>query len=291
MKLLYLIPHCSTGGMPQYLLKQIEEFKDSFDITVIEVNFYGNLYVVQRNKIKKLVSFQSLHGNQDTIKDVLDDISPDIIHCQELPESFLKPQSLDILYDKNRKWSVVVTTHSSLTKGSDFTHIPDRIVAVNNWQKELFLKDMHYCDVDVWEYPIEDKSPDKEGSRSILGIPEGYHVLNVGLFTPGKNQGELFEIARHNPDITYHFVGNQAPNFQSYWGPLMENKPDNCVVWGERDDVDLFYQACDEMYFMSKFELNPLCIKEALSYGMHVKMYKLPSYGTDYDNNPLVNYL
>ena len=116
-------------------------------------------------------------------------------------------------------------------------------------------------------------------------------ILNVGLFTPGKNQGELFEIARKNPDNDYHFIGNQAPNFRDYWEPLMKNKPDNCIIWGERTDVDMFYQAADEFYFTSKFELNPLVIKEALSWRLPVKMYKLPTYLDDYDNNPLVTYL
>ena len=42
----------------------------------------------------------------------------------------------------------------------------------------------------------------------------------------------------------FHFIGNQAPNFKNYWEPLMYNKPNNCIVWGERDDVYKFYQAC-----------------------------------------------
>lgn len=71
----------------------------------------------------------------------------------------------------------------------------------------------------------------------------------------------------------------------------MQNKPANCVVWGEKDDVDIFYQACDEFYFPSTFELNPICIKEALSYGLPCKIRKFPTYGNDYDNNPLVTYI
>ncbi len=51
MKLFYICPHFSTGGMPAYVLKQIECFKDNYDITVVEVNNYGDAYVVHRNKL------------------------------------------------------------------------------------------------------------------------------------------------------------------------------------------------------------------------------------------------
>jgi glycosyltransferase involved in cell wall biosynthesis len=115
----------------------------------------------------------------------------------------------------------------------------------------------------------------------------------VGLFTEGKNQGELIEYARSLEEfpIDFHFVGNQAGNFKYYWEPLMSDLPKNCKVWGERSDVDLFYQASDLFVFPSNFELNPLCVKEALSWKNKVLMKKLETYESTYDNNYLVSYL
>jgi predicted O-methyltransferase YrrM len=113
------------------------------------------------------------------------------------------------------------------------------------------------------------------------------------LFAPGKNQSEVFAIARQleKYKIKFHFVGNQAMNFEDYWKPLMSHKPENCVIWGERDDVDTFYAACDMFYFSSKLELNPLSIKEALSYKLPSIFRKLHTYLDTYDNNPLVTYI
>lgn len=296
MKILYICPHLSTGGQPQYTLKMIKCF-NKHDICVVEVNNYSNDYVVQRNKIKKLVPLIQLHGNKSEILNTIDHEAPDIIHFQELPESIFETNILAKIYRNDRPYNIVVTIHSSITQPSDFKFIPDRIVAVNDWQKERFKS---LTEVEVWEYPIEDKIPTaemKERSRGELEhfsfhkSEKGKHILNVGLFTPGKNQAELIEIARKDPNNHYHFVGNMAPNFKSYWEPLLKNKPDNCYFWGERDDVWRFYEACDEFYFTSKFELNPLVIKEALSYGLPVKMRKLETYGTFYDNNPLVTYI
>jgi glycosyltransferase involved in cell wall biosynthesis len=91
----------------------------------------------------------------------------------------------------------------------------------------------------VVEYPIEKK----EATKFMFG--EGMHVLNVGLWTPGKNQGETVELAKQMPDVNFHFVGNQAGNFQHYWEPLMKDLPSNIHVWGERNDVDEFMGDAD----------------------------------------------
>jgi hypothetical protein len=71
----------------------------------------------------------------------------------------------------------------------------------------------------------------------------------------------------------------------------MANKPENCYIWGERDDVDVFYQACDFFLFPSKFELNPLVVKEALSWDLPVMMYRLDTYMGKYDTFDNVYYM
>ena len=115
--------------------------------------------------------------------------------------------------------------------------------------------------------------------------------MNVGLFTPGKNQKELIDIANKMRDkkIKFHFVGNHAQNFREYWNPIMQNFPDNCIWHGERDDVDIFYKAADIFYFTSNLELNPLVVREALSYGLPIFMKKLEPYNDEYDG--IVNYI
>ncbi len=63
----------------------------------------------------------------------------------------------------------------------------------------------------------------------------------------------------------------------------MESKPSNCVVHGERSDVDKFYKAADLFYFTSNFELSPLAVKEALGYGLPTFIKKLHTYKDMYD--------
>jgi hypothetical protein len=296
-KLVYIAPHLSTGGQPQYALKQIQEFSKDFDIYVIEYNYNSAHFIVQRDQIVQTLGskFYSLGDDKTKLIDIINKIQPDIVHLHEVPEFFMSDEVAVELFNKdNRDYFIVTTTHSSLTTPSALRFYPDKFVLVSKWSQQKFQSQLPEIPTDIWEYPIDRYFKDQKLAQKLLDLdPEYKHVLNVGLFTPGKNQGEIFEIARQIEDkkIKFHFVGNQAGNFEEYWKPLMENVPSNCIVWGERNDVHNFYQACDVFYFSSKFELNPLSIKEALSYGMPCMFRKLETYLDTYDNNPLVTYI
>lgn len=292
MKILYIAPHLSTGGMPQYLYQQAMHFGAEHDIEVIDVtNSGGDLFVVQKNKISKFFTVHHFEY-QDEILRYVEHYQPDIIHYQEIPQDFLHTRILDKLFADDRTHFNVVTTHSSYTDPDKIYYHPDRYVFVSEWSKQRFA---HLgIDSDVWEYPIINHVVDKSRARKMLGLDDSVkHVLHMGLFTPGKNQGELFEIARQLKDekILFHFVGNQAGNFKHYWEPLMANRPPNCVIWGERNDVETFYSAADLFYFPSKFELSPISIKEALGHGLPCMFRKLYTYLDMYDNHPQVTYI
>jgi predicted O-methyltransferase YrrM len=292
-KLLYVCPHLSTGGQPQFVLKQIENFKDEFQIEVVEVhNSGGNAFVVQKNKIKSLVPIHTLYEDKTEILNVIERFNPDVIHFHEIPEHFLDTEILDKIWDTNRKYFIISTTHGSFTNPDEIVYQPDRYVLVSEWSRRKF--EHLGIDTQIWEYPIEDIQYDKDVAKDDLGFEKDWkHVLNVGLFTSGKNQAEIFEVARllEKYKIKFHFVGNQADNFEDYWKPLMENKPSNCVVWGERNDADKFYAAADFFYFSTLWELNPLSIKEALSYKLPCIFRRLHTYLDRYDTNPLVTYI
>jgi hypothetical protein len=292
-RLLYVCPHLSTGGQPQYVYKQILHFKDEFDIRVVEINNSGgDAFVVQKNKIRNEVPLYTLGEDRNYILTIIEAVSPDIIHFHEIPQFDLPHQTLDTIFSIDRNYHIVVTTHGSLTNPDEIIYHPDRYVLVSEWSRRKF--EGLGIQTDVWQYPIEDYVFDKVEARKKLGFEDDWkHVLNVGLFAPGKNQKEIFDIARGLEEykIKFHFVGNQAMNFEHYWKPLMEDKPDNCIVWGERNDVDTFYQAADLFYFSSILELNPLSIKEALSYKLPSLFRRLDTYLDTYDDNQLVNYI
>lgn len=299
-KLLYIAPHLSTGGLPQYLTKKIELLRGVFDIYVVEwSNHTGGVLVVQRDKITSMVDrdkFFTLGENKTQLIDIINQITPDIIHLEEIPEYFMDFGVAKEVYKKDRNYILVETSHDSSYDASQKKFFPDKFMFVSNWQ----IKQYESIDIPkvLVEYPIEYKQrPNREDALKDLGLdPDKKHVLHVGLFTPRKNQKEFFEYAKSLPDYVFHSVGNQAGNFAHYWEPLMINKPSNVIWHGERKDVDRFYQAMDLFLFTSRGtdndkETMPLVIREAISWGLPILIYNLNVYLNYFDKFDNVKYL
>ena len=301
-KLLIIVPHLSTGGLPQVTLNKIELLKNDFDIRLIEYQVIALVFNIQRNKILSILNenVYTLYDNKfDNIKNIINDFNPDIISIEEFPEMFMHKEVADWLYNSNL--NIIETTHDSSFDPKNKIYLPSRFVFVSAYNA---FKYMDLCNdknipFDVIEYPVDSKERNQEQLKDRFGLEFDYkHIVIVGLFTERKNQAYAFEIAKKlsNYKIKFHFLGNQADNFKYYWEPLLNNKPDNCVIWGERSDVSDFVAACDIFLFPSKGnrgnkELNPIAIKEALEYNVVKMMYNLDVYCNKYNDYDDVIYL
>lgn len=300
---LYIAPHLSTGGMPQYLCKQIELLKDFFNVYCIEwSDVTGGVLVVQRNKIKSLLGNKliTLGSDKTDLFKHIEEIKPDVIHLQEIPEIFTIPHNIAArLYSKDRSYTIIETSHDSSFDVNDKVFLPDRFLMVSQYQINDYQKLGIPCD--LVEYPIEyfTRTKTREEAQRVLGMdPKLKHVINVGLFTPRKNQAEVIEYAKKLIDypIQFHFIGNHADNFKHYWEPLMKSFPPNCKWWNERTDVENFYQAADLFLFTSRGsnsdkETMPLVIRESVSWQVPSLIYNLPVYLNYFDNYKNINYL
>lgn len=303
MRILIICPHLSTGGQPQVALKRVEALVNTnHEVFLIEYREIAWSYVVQRNKIKELLGdkFISLgwidkEEGRDHFEEIVKNINPDLIHMEEIPEKFifgLRQEHSDWLYRKDRSYKIVETTHTMTFDTNQKKYFPDKFLFVSNYSQKEYSK--FNIPSSVVEYPIEKLQKNQGQSIKKLNLnSEYFHILNVGLFTRDKNQGYLFDLADKLQEykIHFHFVGNQAENFQDYWEPLMNKQLDNCFIYGERDDVDTFYQAADLLIHPSILELNPLAIKEATSYNLPVFLKDLPTYDNMYDSYRNVKYL
>lgn len=278
LRILFLAPHLSTGGMPAFLLKRIQALQEytNVEIYVVEYSNHSDHYVVQKNQIKQLADhFYTLGENKHEIINIIQQNFINVVHIEEMVEDGHNnwPEPLrEALYTPDRTWRMVETCHNIIFKPDiEKRFHPDSYMFCTPHHLKTFAKmpSPKY----VVEFPIEKK----EASKFDFG--EGKHVLNVGLWTPGKNQGEAVELAKQMPDVHFHFVGNQAGNFQHYWEPLMKDLPSNITVWGERDDVRSFMAGCDLFLFNSTFECNPLVIREAIGFGKPIIARNLPQYG------------
>ena len=301
MRILFIAPHLSTGGCPQYLLKKIIELNDSNDVYCVEyTDVTGGVLVVQRNQIKEILGSKliTLYEDKSTLVEHIKNINPDVIHFEELPEYFCDKKVAKQIYVSDRKYKIFETSHDSSFDVSQKMFFPDKLLIISKYQEKLF--ESLGVPMEMVEYPIEYKQKgDRKSALENLNLdPNKIHFLNVGLFTSRKNQAEIIRYAKQllNHPVQFHFIGNQADNFKSYWEPLMKDFPTNCKWWGERKDVDTFYNAMDVFIFTSRGtsndkETSPLVIREAIGWNLPLVLYNLPVYCGMYDKYKNITWL
>jgi len=139
-RILHLIPHLSTGGCPQFAYDLLRKTKDTTDAYVVEYAFIAWDYVVQRNRIIDLMKdrFFSLGEQKEQLFDIIDTIKPDVIHIQEFPEYFMDDEIARKLYDKNREYVIVETSHDSGFNPANKRFFSDHLALISQWQINKF---------------------------------------------------------------------------------------------------------------------------------------------------------
>jgi len=307
-RILYVPMHLSTGGSPQWLYELIKVSMLESEVFVAEFNNYGS-YNIQKDKIINLVGKKSHEcigpcfsdnwkEERNRLWEIIQEFKPHVIHFNEIPENFeyngFPEDLLEKIYNKNRRYKILETCHSNSFDFSNKVHIPDGYVCVSEYHPEKIKEVFPDAECYIWDYEITPKErPDRKETLLSLGLdPEKTHILNVGLFHENKNQKFIYEIAEQMLDknIEFHFIGNDC--YLCNCGIENTDLP-NCKVWGERNDVDTFYSCMDLFFFPSKRELNPLSVKEAISWGMPVLMNRIESCDLykKYENNDKVTFI
>jgi len=309
-RILFLAPHLSTGGMPEFLLGRLKALIDepSVELHVVEFTCYATTYVVQRDQIRQMIGdrFHEIghlgsmedSEREERLKQIISQIQPAVIHIEESPEAFdgfnkMSEECQSWIYQSSHPWRIVETCHNIWFNPRENKRIsPDAYLFVTpHHTLETFSEEPS----EKFEafYPIIPQTKSELQRRKSLEILElehlsdAKHLINIGLWTQGKNQGEAVGWA-HTLEALYpgqyhfHFIGNQAPNFEDYWGPIMQQLPPNVHIWGERNDIDTFYQLADAVVFNSTWECNPLALRQALGYPIPVMARNLSQYHSMY---------
>jgi FkbM family methyltransferase len=299
-KVLFLVPHLSTGGMPQYTYDLMRKIKDDVDVYCVEYSMISHHFVVQRNRITNLLGdrFFCLGENKNELLEIINKIKPDIVHLQEIPEYFVDRDIASKLYSEDRNYLIVETSHDSSFSVSNKLFFPDHFALISQYQKNEFSKlgiPIDFIEADIEYKERQDRT---EGLKKLGLDPNLKHVINVGLFTSRKNQAEAIEYARalEGQPIQFHFIGNQADNFADYWQPILQNLPSNVKIWGERSDVEDFYSSMDMMLFTSRGngndkETSPLVIRESIGHHLPALIFNLPVYLGMYDRYETISYM
>jgi len=285
--------------MPEYLKNKIEKILGTSDVWVFEKTRELK-YDTIRKRIEKIIGSERIitweKMPQKLLLDKIEEISPDIIHFEEPSEEFIPDFHLSKIYSENRKYKIFETLHDSSYRIENKIYLPDKFILVSPWQVSILRNLGVPCEVVEHELPARSQR-NYQISRARLGLdPNKKHIVQIGIFTPRKNQAETIDIARSFPNAEFHFIGTLADNYKWYWEPLKENLPTNCKILGERNDVDLFYQAADLIIFPSQElyndkETSPLVIKEALSWGSSLLLRNLPVYVDMYQESKNVRFM
>mgnify|MGYP001218451577 FL=1 len=304
MKVLFLVPHLSTGGMPQFLLKRIQALNlyTQTELFVYEWVQTSKNYTVQREQIIDIVGdnfyscgyYEEWDDNntkrQNNLINYLNENNINIVHIEDIAEDFLDINFQKELYNKDNNWKIVETPHSMNYNPNSKILEPDAYCFtithhLNNTNKNVYK--------DIIKYPLDTSIVCSKTSSEIkenIGwrCNGEYHILNVGLWTPSKNQGYAIELAKRLWDkykwtYIFHFVGNQAPNFIDYWEPLMNDLPPNIRIHGElnQDKVSEYLKMSDLMLFTSTWESWGIAIEEAIANEIKIMAHNLDHYGDE----------
>lgn len=296
MKIIYVTPHLSTGGMPEYLRRKVELMLEDNEVWVVEKTFERE-YRTIRDKIELLLGDRliTLNGNNETLLKLINDVNPDVVHFEELSDYHFTNDLLDLIYSDTRNYKIFDTLHDSSIDSKEKRFIPDKMLVVSPWQIKNFL-DLD-IPIEIIEHEIIPGIKNRELGLTKLNLDvDKKHVVQIGLFSRRKNQSKTFELARLMPDVQFHFVGNQTENYSDYWIPLLNDKPNNCIIWGERSDTELFYSCMDCVIFPSEGnygdrETNPLVIREAISWEVPLFLKDLPVYMGMYNESNKVKFM
>jgi FkbM family methyltransferase len=133
-KILFIVPHLSTGGLPQVTTNKIQLLKDDYIIKCVEYGCYSWDFVVQKNRIKNMIgedNLITLWDDKNVLIDVINDFQPDIISMEEFPEFFMDNNITRQIYRQNRPYKIFETTHDSSFKPTSKVWFPDKFIFVS----------------------------------------------------------------------------------------------------------------------------------------------------------------
>lgn len=295
MKIIYVTPHLSTGGMPEYLRRKVEILKEEHDVWVVEKHF-ESAYRTIRDKIESMLGDRliTIGDRHHLLLEIIESVKPDVVHFEELSDYHFHEELLEKIYTSDRDYLIFETLHDSSIDYTEKRFIPDKMLVVSPWQVKNFMQ--LGIPVEMIEHEIIAGERDRSGLTRLGLDPNRKHVVQVGLFSKRKNQAETISLARCMPEVEFHFVGSQTDNYSDYWKPLIDNLPQNCRIWGERSDAHNFYSCMDAVIFPSKGEYgdretNPLVIREAIAWNIPLLVRNRDFYMGMYYEGPNVRFM
>ena len=79
-----------------------------------------------------------LDDNKEETLEIMDKIKPNIIHLEEIPEYFMNYDLARKIYNVDRDYFIVETSHDSSFNTNHKIFFPDKFMFVSNWQIQQY---------------------------------------------------------------------------------------------------------------------------------------------------------
>lgn len=285
MEILLII---TTSEISEFTLNKIQILKDNYVIYAINYNYSFGKSISQEKKIVDLLgdNYLLLSKNKTLLLDIINSINPNIILIEEFGETFIEPSILEVIFSNDRTYKILESTYLIQDNSKMKRWLPDKFAFVSEWSRRTYS---HFgVDSDVIEYPIDEKLRNKKSAIDRLNLdPEFKHILISESYIPNY----AFDIAKSliGDKILFYFIENKHISSDK---DFLRNKPDNCIIWKEKNDIDIFIEAVDLILLTSRNELSPTIIQKSLSYQtVNILMFNLKHYLGKYSKYKNIKYL
>ena len=297
-KVLIVISNMEFGGAQ----RQVVELVNNIDLNKFEIHVCSlSEYIPLANKLNKNINFHIVNKKKKfdfsvilKLRSILKTHQLDIIHSYLFDDeiasrlaaffSFSKVKVIGSERNTNyhlqihQKIAIAITKHivnliiANSTSGAEFN------AKLSKLKKEKYR--VIYNGVDTEKFAPEDRNKAKES----LKIPIDHKV--IGMFASFKEQknhplllSAFSEILQNNPKTILLLVGDRlyggmhgSDDFNEKIHQLIQslNIQKNCLLLGNRSDVEYLYPACDFTVLPSLYEGTPNVILESMACGSPV---------------------
>lgn len=297
MRLVYVIPSFSLGGLESQLLQQVTLLKDSYQITVIAL-YETVLPVTLRAEFDAqvqtdIVGFKSRFdiGGGARLWNLLRQHQPEIVIASTFPANaltrllrpFLRYKSIAREHNVYPERTFVhnLINHILAKKLFCDVYLANSKEAARAAEKQAWLKKdsvqviENGIDMSVWEKRRQSVTGDKVELCRVLGLPTDKKIiLNVARYKKKKNQQLLLEafalLCRQRSDVVLVLVGGgeQRSSLEAYAAELQV--ADKTFFFDRRKDIEKFYSIADVFALTSESEGFPNVLLEAIIFGIPI---------------------
>jgi len=256
-KIIFITPSLSNIRETSILLKKITAISKEIDIYIIEYEARDNnkykSNIIDIISSKKIITLNN--HSISNINKIINNILPDIISFEDIPERFMNSDEIFTIFNKDRTYNIHETTY--IRSEIEIYYKPDLFIFYNKNLKKIY--DIYGVPIEIINFPynyieIQNKDTFIEHFNLDKNV---FNILVVGVHQY-NNQQYIYDLANQFENYKVNFI------FVEYEQIRVFDLPKNSKYLGVVD-IELLYAACDLLIYQKNDFAIPIEIINALS--------------------------